>query len=149
MPLSESEIIAKHVQSLGEAREACQAIGRNADPEYVAPRGHWYVQLRKAMMALEGSARQMSHFRGDARWLKLGILYGKALRAAQAKFVGQNWRWFHDLQPLFENGLRSMADLRDMRTGRLSNSPILPANPSSWLVLPNHKPAMRPPGTVH
>lgn len=149
MPLSENEIIAKHVQALGEAREACQALGRNADPEYIAPRGRWYARLRDALNALEGSARQMSMCRLDARWTRLGVVYGRALRGAQAKFVGQNWRWFHDLQPLFENGLRSMADLRDMKTGKLSNSPILPANPSSWLVLPDHKPRLRGPGTMH
>lgn len=149
MPITENEILSRHSQALGDARDSCQQLGRNADPEYLAPRGHHYAELKRSLMALEGSCRQMAHYRSDARWLRLGIVYGRAMRGAQAKFVGQRWSWFKALMPLFENGMRSMTDLREMKTGRLTTSPILPTNPSKWLVLADHKPAMRGPGTVH
>lgn len=149
MALSENEILDRHTQALGEAHRACQRLGRNADPEFLAPRGHDYGNLKRALNALEGSARQMAHHRADARWLKLGVLYARAARASQAKFVGQRWAWYKALMPLFENGQRSVDELRNRRTGMLSSSPILPSRPSDWLVLPDHKPAMRGPGTVH
>ena len=145
MPLTDGEVISRHAQSLREAHGACQKLGKNADPEYLAPRGHLYSELRAALNHLEGSCRQMAAFRDDARWLKLGVVYARAMRGAQKAFVGQRWNWFNQLMPLFVNGMRSMEDLKDMRTGKLSNSLILPANPSSWLNLPDHKPALRPP----
>lgn len=150
MPLTENEILSKHTQALGEAHRACQNLGRNADPEYLAPRGHDYGNLSRALKALEGSARQMAHFRADARWLKLGIVYAKAMRGAQVKFVGQRWGYFNQLMALFELGVRRLDDLQNRKTG--TSGPILPTRPASeWLILPDHKPALRPPwrGSVH
>lgn len=135
--LTEAEILSRHHQALGEARGACQRLGRNADADYLAPRGHDYGELRRALKALEGSSRQMAHFRADARWVKLGIVYAKAMRAAQAKFVGQRWSYFNELTALFELGLRRMNDLKDNRTGRLGA--ILPTQPTDWLILPDLK----------
>ena len=143
MPITESEVLSKHVQSLGEAHRACQEIGRNADPEWIEPRGRHYKNLKDALMALEGSCRQLSHFRADARWLKLGILYGRANRAAQAKFVRQDWMWFNKIRLLFDNGLRAMDELANAKTGRLASKPILPSRPSDWLTLPDHVPVVR------
>lgn len=138
--LTENEIADKHVDALGQARRACQYLGRNADPEYIGARGIHYGRLKDALDELEGSARQMATIRSDARWLRLGILYGGRIkRAAQQKFVGQKWQWFNDLMPLFENGMKQMADLRDTKTGVLSSQPILPSRPSDWLVLPDLK----------
>lgn len=134
--ISETEILDRHRQSLGEAHRACQRLGKNADPTYLAPRGHDYGNLKRALDTLEGSARQMAHFRADARWLKLGMLYAKARRAAQAKFVGQRWDYFGELMKLFELGHRRLEELQ-ARTG--THGPILPSRPSEWLHLPDHK----------
>lgn len=133
--LTEAEIFDRHTQALGEARRACQELGRNMDADYLALRGRHYVALREALKNLEGSARQAAHARQDARWLRLGIVYGQVARVIQAKFVGQKWAFFNHLQQLFVNGLRSMDDLRNRRTGRIGA--ILPENPSAWLVLPD------------
>ena len=149
MPLSESEILSKHAQSLGEARDACQKLGRNADPTYLAPRGHLYSQLRTALQHLEGSCRQMAAWRADGHWTKAGIYYGRIARAAQAKFVRQDWRWFANAIVLFDRGLRGMKELAEKKTGRLSREPILPENPSKWLVLPNHTPDLGKPKVMH
>lgn len=142
--LTENEIIDRHQQALGEAHRACQRLGKNADPTHLAPRGHDYGNLKRALDALEGSSRQMAHFRADARWLKLGVLYAKTRRGAQRAFVAQRWAWFGALMPLFVNGQRSMVDLKDMKTGRASSSPILPSRPSDWLVMPDHQVPMPP-----
>lgn len=140
MPLSEAEVLDRHQQALGEAHAACQRLGASADPDRIMLRQGQYAALQKALKHLEGSCRQMAHFRSDARWVRLDTLYARLIHASQAKFVGQDWAWFSKIMPVFERGLRSMNDLKDMRTGRLTSQPILPANPSSWLVFPDYRP---------
>lgn len=142
--LTETDILDRHKQALGEAHRAAQNLGRNADPSYLAPRGKHYGDLKRALTALEGSCRQMAAWRSDARWLKLGVIYAKAMRGAQAKFVGQRWSWFNELMALFVLGHNRLDELQTMKTGRLSSSPILPNNPSAWLHLPDHKVPMPP-----
>ena len=142
--LSENEILSRHKQALGEAHQAAQMLGKNADPEYLEPRSRHYGNLKRALNNLEGSCRQMAHWRGDARWLRLGVIYARAMRGAQAKFVGQRWAWFNELMSLFVLGQVRLDELQNMKTGRLSSSPILPSNPSAWLHLPDHKVPMPP-----
>lgn len=145
--LTEIEILDRHKQALSEARQACQYLGYNEDPEYIALRGPHYKRLKEALDLLEGSARQMSAFRSDARWLRIGIHYAKVMRFVQRKFVRQAWGDFTRLMPMFENGLRQMEDLATRKTG--TTGIIIPANPSSFLILPDHMGATRGPGTVH
>lgn len=137
MATTEQDIIDRHMQALGEAQRACQRLGRNADPDFLAPRGHDYGNLKRALQALEGTARQMCHWRQDTRWLKLGILYAKAMRLAQVKFVGQRWAAFNEMTKLFDRGLREMEELKTRRTGQIG--PVLPSRPTDWLILPDHK----------
>ena len=139
--LTEQEILSKHKQSLGEGRDACQWLGRNADPEYLAPRGRHYGNLKRALNALEGTCRQLAAFRADTRWTKLGFLYARAMRVAQAKFVRQDWMAFNQMQQLFENGLRRMDELQNAKTGKLG--PILPKR-TDWMVLPDLQPPQSP-----
>ena len=134
--LTERDILDRHRQALGEAHRACQRLGKNADPLYLAPRGHDYGNLKRALEMLEGSARQMAHFREDARWLRLGIVYAKAMRSAQSKFIGQRWAYFNELTKLFALGHRRVEELQ-AKTG--TQGPILPSRPSDWLVLPDHR----------
>lgn len=138
--LSESEILSRHMQALSEAKIACDALGLNADPTYVMPRGKHYTMLRTAVEALEGSARQMAHFREDTRWLKLGIFYAKIYRAIQAKYIGQRWSYFKSLIAVFDKGQHSLADLKDRKTG--TGKAILPSRAVDWLILPDHKPQL-------
>lgn len=143
--LSEREILDRHLQALGEANGACQRLGRQADPALLAPRGGDYSKLKDALDALEGSCRQLAHFRSDARWLRLGILYARTRRGAQSAFIGQRWAWFGDLTQLFEQGIINMIELRDGKTGRPASSPILPRNASAFLMLPDHRVPRPPP----
>lgn len=135
--LTEQEILSKHTQSLKEAKDSCHWLARNADPEQVAPRARHYGNLERSLKALEGSCRQMSMMRSDARWTRLGFVYARAMRFAKAKYVGQNWLGFRDLTQLFDLGIRRMDELATAKTGTLG--PILPKN-TSFLILPDEKP---------
>lgn len=144
--LSEQEILDRHRQALGEADRACQNLSRNADPDHKAPRGKEYGDLKRALDNLEGSARQMAHHRGDTRWLKLGVVYAKAMRGAQQKFIGQKWAWFAELRQLFHLGHRRLAELAEEKTGRTGL--ILPKR-TDWLVLPDWRSPFNPAGRLH
>jgi len=132
---SEAEILSRHAQSLKEGRDACQWLARNADPEQAAPRGRHYRHLRTALQELEGTCRQMSMYRADARWTKLGIVYAKAMRIARKKMVKSDWLGFRELTKLFDIGLRHMEELSTAKTG--IPGMILPKRPSDWLILPD------------
>lgn len=149
--LTESEILSKYKQSLKEARDQCDHLWRQADPALISPRGWRYARLKKAVTELEGCSRQMSHYRADARWLKLGIQFAKMLQVIQRLFVGQKWLKFRDLLEVFDLHMRNCDELATNKTGRLaSRGPIIPARPADFLVLPDWKAPMPPlPRMVH
>jgi len=145
--LTELEILSKFNQSIREARDACAWLAKNADPEWLAPRGVHYRRLKTALSELEGCARQMSQFRSDTRWLPLGILYGaKAARLAQKYFVQLNWKGFGELTKLFDMSERRADELANAKTGRLGV--ILPTR-TDFLMLPDHRVPMPNRGTRH
>lgn len=146
MAVTEQDVLDRHKQALGEAHRACQRLGKNADTDYLAPRGHDFQELKRALTRLEGSARQMAHLRSDARWIKLGVLYAKVMRTAQVKFVGQRWNAFNDLMEIFTTGSRRLEELQ-AKTG--TTGPILPKRASDWLILPDYSPSVRPAGMLH
>lgn len=137
MSLSEQDILTKFQQSLKEGRDACAWLAKNADPEWLAPRGRHYRQLKTALAELEGCARQMAAMRDDARWLPLGILYGaKTARLAQKYFTNLDWLAFGKMTEVFDIGIRRMQELQ-AKTGRAG--PILPKR-TDWLILPKDLP---------
>lgn len=144
--LSEREILDRHIQSLGEADRACERLARNADSNYLSPRGKDYGDLKRALTLMEGTCRQMAHYRGDTRWLKLGVVYAKAMRGSQAKFVGQRWAWYGELRALFRLGHVRLAELAEQKTGR--SGLILPKR-TDWLIMPDHKVPQPNRGTMH
>lgn len=119
-------------------------LARNADPMLAAPRGHHYRMLREALRALEGSSRQMAHWREDARWLKLGIHYAKAQRVAHQLFLHMNWLGFQNFAVMFENGTQHLDDLATRKTGQMGM--ILPKN-TDFLRMPELVP-YRPRGRL-
>jgi hypothetical protein len=140
--LSEVEVVDKFLESLGEAAAACRALASQADPERAAPRGRHYVVLKVSLKAIEGCCRQMATFRSDARWLKLGAIYGRALLLCQPKFVGQNWAWFGKIPESLDYARKSLLDLKDQKTGVRSSKPILPERASDWLIMPEIRPSL-------
>ena len=116
----------------------CQRLGSQLDPEKAEPRGWQYAALRDHIGLLEGTSRQMAAFREDARWIRLGVQYAKLRRSAQKHFIAQRWKAFTQMMPIFEAGLRSVADLAEQKTGGIG--PVLPKRPSDWLILPEHRP---------
>ena len=140
--LSEQDIIDRHKQALGEAHRACQNLAKHADPDHVAWKGPQYTALKAALDRLEGSCRQIGTWRGDARWVRLGAVYGRTRISIQSKFVGQKWGYFKELMALFELGKRRLEEM-DAKTGVLG--PILPQRASEWLWMP----PVRPAGGLH
>lgn len=135
--LTQQEILTKHTQCLKEARDACLSLARNADPEYIFPRGRLYGNLKRALQQLEGTCRQMAAYRNDTRWTKLGFVYARAMRVAQAKYVSQRWIAFKEMAEIFTQGLTRMNDLANKKTGRTGI--ILPKS-YDWLTLPDLQP---------
>lgn len=151
MPLTESEIIARHKQALSDARGECDWLAAQERSKWekgtARPRGRHYMNLRDALNKLEGSCRQMAHWRGDARWLKLATIYQRAMPMCQRWYMAQKWLQFGQLAEVFESGQARMAYLRDGRTGALSSRPILPEPGNmDWARLPDWKPAWQPRG---
>ena len=149
MALTENEILDRHVQSLKEALDHARWLGGQQDECLAAPRGGHYVRLRRALSELEGSARQMAHFRADARWIRLGTVYAKTMQVAQRKYIGQHWKSFQMMCQIFENGLRTCDELAHRKTEKLGA--ILPSRPSDWIIMPDWAPygGALAPGTVH
>jgi len=74
--LTEIEIISR---LMDELRIAAQA----ADDIAVRPRrGRNYRDLCDSLGSAEGACRQLAHWRGDYRWLKIGIMLHEAHRRA-------------------------------------------------------------------
>ncbi len=135
--LTEQEIIDKHIQSLKEGEDACKRLFINVDPEKAAPRGVLYGRLRRSLQELEGTCRQMAAWRDDVRWTKLGFVYARAMRVAQAEMTAHNWAAFGELSKLFQIGLVRMDELKNRKTGKIG--PILPTGPVTWTQIPDIK----------
>jgi hypothetical protein len=127
----EPEFIAKHKEALAQAYEACQALKMNAvDP---APRGWHYQRLVAANKELDGTCRQLFHWRGDdARWLKLGAIYTRASKVAARCLMLEKWAEFHQLAALYELGARRLMEMAERPTGRSIDKLVLPGDISPW-----------------
>ena len=132
----EAEFLSKHKDALKKARECCERLKLNADHDTAAPRGALYLDLAFANKELEGTCRQMFHWRGDdARWLRLGAVYANAAKLAAKYLRMERWRAFGELAKVYELGLRRVDDLGDRPNGRLGKL-ILPGDISPWFVPP-------------
>lgn len=127
----EHEFVAKHRDALKLARECCEKLKMNAVE--ARPRGRLYADLVKANKELDGTCRQLFHWRGDdARWLQLGSIYAKASKVAARLMLREKWALFADLAGLYELGLRRVDDLAGRPTGRAGGKLILPGDISPW-----------------
>ncbi len=79
--------------------------------------------------------RQMAHWRGDARWLRLAPLYVRAKETGRMLYLLNRWGDFRQFGLIFAQGLAQMQRLVERPTGQ--SGPILP------------KPLEPPKETVH
>ena len=132
----EPEFISKHKEALREAREACLALARTTVES--GPRGTYSLKLAVANKALEGTCRQMHHWRGDdAEWLRMGALYANAQKVALNLRLKQKWADFAKLATLYEKGQRMLDDLATRPTGRSIEKFIDPGDISPWFKPPS------------
>lgn len=147
--LTDAEILARHKESLGDARTACQMLARFADPTLLELKGGHYAELKRNLDMLEGSCRQLAQLRSDARWIRLAAVYGRARITVQIMFAGQQWGDFGKMSALFELGHRRLAEL-NAKTGMRSSLVILPRRQGEWSYMPSLQPLLdRYGGMVH
>lgn len=129
--LTEAETYDRLSSAIGEARDACKNLAVRS------VQGRDYASLRDSLALIEGCCRQMAAFRGDYRWLPVGMQIaechkraGSWLRGYEDKGVQVKWepgtmnKMFVMLGQVLEQ-LGVMAEkIRTERTG--INGPILP-----------------------
>ena len=65
--LLEHEIVDCLTDNFKSAADSCDYLARSPK------KGPRYAQLRRELKLIEGAARQMAHWREDARWLRVGL----------------------------------------------------------------------------
>lgn len=117
--LTEQEIMDQLRRNIRQAAEHCE------DLAVVPMRGPVYSAMREELSLIEGCCRQMAAWRGDARWLPLGIAM------EQVHQRSKDWLRFHHPRKMFLmlaeklRGLQRMIeDVETRRTGKLG--PIVP-----------------------
>ena len=70
--LTEPEIFACLSENFRLAAEDCEKLAKHAR------KGPTYAALRDKLELLEGACRQAAHWRGDSRWLQIGLHMAKA-----------------------------------------------------------------------
>lgn len=129
--LTEPEIFDCLFENAKKAAEHCDKLA------WAPLRGPVYVQFREELKLVEGACRQAAAWRGDTRWLRIGLMMAEAHRRSG------NWLRAYTSKdgraaanPLFmklaENlrALEKQAEgLKTQATGRASmtQGPILPA----------------------
>jgi hypothetical protein len=128
---TEAEILSQHQAQLRIAYEACHALKMNAVESM--PRGFRYQQLLDANKKLEGTCRQMFHWRGDnAHWVRLAAIYAQASKLAARLLLREKWTGFAELAKVYELGVRRVDDLASRPTGRSLDKLILPGRIDGW-----------------
>lgn len=74
--LTEAEVIDRMTSSLREAMEASKTLSVESR------RGKPYKQLREHLKLIEGCCRQLAAFRGDSRYLNVGLMMEECHKAA-------------------------------------------------------------------
>ena len=129
--LSEGEIFACLTENFRLAAESCEKLA------WHAKRGPTYRRLMDELKLCEGACRQVAQFRGDARWLQIGLqmheAHGRAGRWLRM-YVAKDSRkvahpLFMQLAACLRWGQASAEKMRTAATGRVGL--ILPASKSA------------------
>lgn len=121
--LTEHEILDCLVENFRLAAGHCDALA------VLPARGPIYRLLRKELELVEGCCRQVAQYRGDARWLRIGLMMEEAHRRAGTWLRDKSMprtATLNAAHPLFlrlaENlraGQKRAEELRDKATGRV------------------------------
>ena len=116
--LTEQEIFGCLSANFKLAAEHCDDLAK------LPRKGPTYRKLREELKLLEGACRQAAHWRGDARWLRIGLYMeevhkraGNWLRAC--KHQGTLHPLFTKLAENMREGQKAAERLRTARTGRV------------------------------
>lgn len=118
------------VQILGCLRENFRLAAEDCDRLARGERGPVYTRLRQELKLLEGACRQLTYYREDTRWLKVGM--------QMAQVQERSGRWLRERQPgwrftklaeILRGGQASAEKLATKATGKLG------------MILPIAKPA--------
>lgn len=74
--LTEREIFSCLSENFRLAAESCDELAR------VPAKGPVYLKLREQLKLIEGACRQAAYWRGDSRWLRVGLLMAEAHKRA-------------------------------------------------------------------
>jgi hypothetical protein len=106
-------------------RENLALAAANCDRLAAGQRGPIYRQLRDQLRRVEGAARQLSAWRGDTRWLRVGLQMAEAQRRCGEWLRKHEPAWrFQRLAQALRTGEIAAHHLETARTGR--SGPILP-----------------------
>lgn len=87
--LTEAEILDRLRSTLRQAIEHCEMLAN------LPARGPTYNAFRHELLDIEGCCRQMCYWRGDTRWLPIGLMMEEAHKRAG------HWLRKHFPRPLF------------------------------------------------
>ena len=108
------------VQILGCLRENFRLAAEDCDRLARGERGPVYTRLRRELKLLEGACRQLTYYREDTRWLKVGL--------QMAQVQERSGRWLRERQPgwrfaklaeILRAGQKSAEALATKATGKL------------------------------
>lgn len=138
--LTEIEIFDRMITSFHEAADHCKALAIQEN----RIKGQRYVKLREHLHLIEGCCRQAAAWRGDTRWLPVGLF------ASETHKRCGNWLRFRTKGPMFLkaaeillNAAEAAKQLRDRATGKIGL--ILPETP---LYRPDTRPVQVPRGII-
>ena len=110
-------------------------------------KGRPYRELRSQLQLIEGACRQTANWRGDTRWLQIGM------RCAQALELSKNWiikyrfdtaflhKLFTKLSEFLAFGYKLSEDLRTKKTSTMG--PVLPSYMNKTNSMPSNSTKMR------
>lgn len=111
MALTEREIFASLKENYRLAAENARRLGNGEG-------GPLYPNLRINLKFIEGGCRQAAFWRGDARWLALGAIAGRAANEAWQWVAPSKRHKMLSLAAMMENGLKASEQLQHDATGR-------------------------------
>lgn len=112
-----SELTEREI--LGRLKESFKLASEDADRLAAGERGPVYRRFREHLKLVEGCCRQMSAWRGDTRWLQVGLKVAEAQQKCGKWLRTKELPWrFAGLAQILRNGWLRAHELETKKTGR-------------------------------